>query len=76
MGQKLGSNTCDDNDSILWHKRLGHFNYATLKRMVDLKMTSYLPEIQEQNNVCEVCQLEKQTIIVFPDTAFKATSKL
>jgi len=30
-------------------------NYATLKRMVDLKMTFDLPEIQEQNNICEAC---------------------
>jgi len=43
----LSVNTCVYTDSILWHKRLGHFNYATLKRMADLQMASSLPEIQE-----------------------------
>jgi hypothetical protein len=32
----LSVNTCVYTDSVLWHKRLGHFNYTTLKRMVDL----------------------------------------
>ena len=72
----LSANTCEDNESILWHKQLGHFNYATLKRMVDLHMTYGLQDIQEQKNICEACQLEKQTRVVFPDNAFRALSKL
>jgi len=39
-------------------------------------MASGLPEIQEQYDICEACQLEKQTRIVFPDNAFRASSKL
>jgi hypothetical protein len=35
----LSANTCEDNESVLWHKQLGHFNYATLKRIADLHMT-------------------------------------
>jgi hypothetical protein len=31
----LSANTFENNESLLWHKRLGHFNYATLKRMAD-----------------------------------------
>jgi hypothetical protein len=27
----LSANTCDDNDSVLWHKRLGHFELCNLK---------------------------------------------
>jgi len=72
----LSVNTCVYTNSILWHKRLGHFNYTTLKMMVDLQMASGLPEIQEQHDICEVCQLGKQTRIVFPDNAFRASSKL
>ena len=72
----LSVNTCVYTNSILWHKRLGHFNYTTLKMMVDLQMASGLPEIQEQQDICEVCQLGKQTRIVFPDNAFRASSKL
>ena len=72
----LSVNACVYTDFILWHKRLGHFNYATLKMMADLQMASGLPEIQEQQDICEVCQLGKQTRIVFPDNAFRASSKL
>jgi hypothetical protein len=72
----LSANTCENNESVLWHKRLGHFSYATLKRMADLQMTHGLPDIQEQKSICEACQLGKQTRVVFPDNAFKALSKL
>jgi hypothetical protein len=44
--------------------------------MADLQMASGLPEIQEQYDICEACQLGKQTRIVFPDNAFRASSKL
>jgi hypothetical protein len=72
----LSANTCENNESVLWHKRSGHFNYATLKRIVDLQMTHCLPDIQEQKSICEAYQLGKQTRVVFPDIAFKALSKL
>jgi len=39
-------------------------------------MTHGLPDIQEQKSICEVCQLGKQTRVVFPDNAFRALSKL
>ena len=44
----LNANTYENNESVLWHKRLRHFNYATLKRMANLQMTHGLPDIQEQ----------------------------
>jgi hypothetical protein len=72
----LSANTYENNESVLWHKRLGHFNYATLKRMADLQMTHGLPDIQEQKSICEACQLGKQTRVVFPDNAYRALSKL
>jgi len=72
----LSVNTYENNETVLWHKRLGHFNYATLKRMADLQMTHGLPDIQEQKSICEACQLGKQTRVVFPDNAYKALSKL
>jgi hypothetical protein len=54
----LSANTIVENDYVLWHKRLGHFNYATLKRMADLQMASGLSKIQ-RNDICEACQLGK-----------------
>ena len=62
--------------SILWHKRLGHFNYATLKKMAALHVVEGLPEIHEQNDVCEACQLGKQSMIKFSKSAIRTTTKL
>ena len=70
----LSANTIVENDYVLWHKRLGHFNYATLKRIADLQMASGLPKIQ-QNYICETCQLGKQTKSVFPDNTFRSSLK-
>jgi len=72
----LSANTYENDESVLWHKRLGHFNYATLKRMADQQMTHGLPDIQEQQIICEACQLGKQIRVVFPDNAYRALSKL
>ena len=44
--------------------------------MVDQQMTHGLPDIQEQQIICEACQLGKQTRVVFPDNAYKALPKL
>jgi hypothetical protein len=72
----LSANTYENNEFVLWHKRLGHFNYATLKKMADQQMTHGLPDIQEHQIICEACQLGKQTKVVFPNNAYKALSKL
>jgi transposase InsO family protein len=66
----------ENSKSMLWHKRLGHFNYATLKKMADHEMVFGLPDIQEQKAVCEACQLGKQTRIAFNENSFRATCKL
>jgi hypothetical protein len=39
-------------------------------------MTYGFPDIQEQDDIYEACQLEKHTRVVFPDNAFRALSKL
>ena len=72
----LCANVAIENESVLWHKRLGHSNYVTLKKMSDLKMVSGLPNIQGQNEICEACSLGKQTRSVFPDSTFRATEKI
>ena len=51
----LSANTYESKESVLWHKRLGHFNYATLKKMADQQMAHGLPDIQEQQVICEAC---------------------
>ena len=41
-------NTCNVDESILWNKRLEHFNYATLRRMTKLHKAHGLPNIQDE----------------------------
>ena len=41
-------NTCEVDESILWNKRLEHFNYATLRRMTKLQKARGLPNIQDE----------------------------
>ena len=48
-------NTCKVDKSILWNKRLEHFNYATLRRMIKLQKTHGLPNIQDEVGFCEAC---------------------
>ncbi|CAN6686650.1 unnamed protein product [Malus baccata var. baccata] len=60
----------DYNDSIalkasvaencwLWHKRFGHLNFHSLKRLEKLQMVIGLPELQETKEPCEGCILGK-----------------
>ena len=44
--------------------------------MADLHVVEGLPEIHEQNDVCEACQLGKQSRIKFNKNALRTTTKL
>ena len=57
------------DDSSMWHKRLGHFSYSTLKNMSLNDVAPNLPTIQDDANVCDVCQYGKQNKLPFPDKA-------
>jgi hypothetical protein len=46
--EHMNMSITSSSNSVLWHKRLGHFNYATMKKMTDLEMVIGLPKIQEQ----------------------------
>ena len=43
------ANTCRVDEYVLWHKRLGHFNYASLRRMENLQIAYGLPNIQDED---------------------------
>ena len=53
---QLAMNTKVQEDSQLWHRRFGHFNYATLKHMQTQQIVENLPQIQENDAVCQTCQ--------------------
>ncbi|CAL9011028.1 unnamed protein product, partial [Prunus brigantina] len=60
-----------------WHKRLGHLHFKGLKQLRDKDMVHGLPQLEEQNGVCEGCQIGKQHRNVFPkNQAQRASSSL
>lgn len=54
------------DDSWLWHKRFGHFNYRGLKMLHQKNMIRDMPKIEDIGEVCEGCQLGKQKRLPFP----------
>ena len=53
------ANFASKDESWLWHKTYGHFNYATLKSMYEKGLTKDLPEISLFKEVCGSCQMGK-----------------
>ncbi|XP_073103835.1 uncharacterized protein [Elaeis guineensis] len=49
------------NPSWLWHLRLGHLNFGSLKLLSKDGMVKGLPHIYYPNEVCEKCTLAKHT---------------
>ncbi|KAA3482946.1 pleiotropic drug resistance protein 3-like [Gossypium australe] len=54
------------DDSDLWHKKLGHANYRSLDMLYKHGLVENMSKFSEQNEVCEVCQYEKQARLPFP----------
>jgi hypothetical protein len=46
-------------DSWIWHKRLGHLNFASMKKMQQKEMVCGLPVLTEVEDVCAGCALGK-----------------
>ncbi|GKV26186.1 hypothetical protein SLEP1_g35531 [Rubroshorea leprosula] len=65
------------NDTLLWHKRYGHFNVKALKYMQTNELIRDFPEVHVTNEVCQCCQLGKMHRLSFPiNKAFRACEKL
>ncbi|KAI5312594.1 hypothetical protein L3X38_041767 [Prunus dulcis] len=47
-------------DSWIWHRRLGHLNFVSMKKMQQMEMVTGLPVLTEMKDVCEGCVLGKQ----------------
>ena len=54
------------DDSWLWHKHFGHFNFQALRILSQRKMIKDLPSIEVIEDVCRACQLGKQHRQAFP----------
>lgn len=65
------------NNSWLWHRRLGHLNFQSLKHLQDNDMVHGLPLIQEASEICEGCAVGKQHRDSFPkEKAWRASKPL
>lgn len=49
-----------------WNMRLGHVNFGGLKMMVQKKMVHGLPSFNHPDQLCEGCQVGKQSRKPFP----------
>ncbi|KAI3518152.1 hypothetical protein L1887_06594 [Cichorium endivia] len=66
------------DDSVwLWHKRMGHISFSTMKQMGDKGMIEGMPQIKIPSQPCEGCLVGKQTRNPFPShTIYRAKKKL
>ena len=67
------SNVSNDNNSVIWHARLGHIGQDYLKRLVREGFLGSLAKVKL--SICEHCLTGKATRLPF-DIAKRATSKL
>lgn len=54
------------NSAKLWHARLGHLNFQSLKLMADRGMVCGLPKINHPTQVCDSCLVAQQAHLPFP----------
>nr|CAN73998.1 hypothetical protein VITISV_043372 [Vitis vinifera] len=47
------------DESVVWHKRYGHFNLKSLRFMQEAGMVEDMPEISVNAQTCESCELGK-----------------
>ena len=55
-----------DDESWLWHGRLGHVNFNSMKMLVEKEMAGGLPLIEHPDQLCQSCLAAKQTRGSFP----------
>ena len=66
-----------ENNTMLWHKRLGHFHHNVVLYMKKNQIVEGLPDLEEELPICAACQYGKQTRLPFPQkAAWKSTQKL
>ncbi|KAK1419880.1 hypothetical protein QVD17_29300 [Tagetes erecta] len=78
---KIGSPVClqakIDDSSWLWHARLGHISFETMKKMAAKDLVIGVPRINLPNKLCDSCMVGKQTRLPFPiATTYRASKPL
>ena len=74
--EQLDVHKVEDN-TLVWHKRMGHFHHGSLLYLRKNDLVQGLPEFEDKSPVCVACQYGKQTRLSFPKgKSWRATSKL
>nr|GEZ85409.1 zinc finger, CCHC-type [Tanacetum cinerariifolium] len=64
-------------DTWLWHARLGHLNFESLKLMAQRDLVHGIPTIKHREQICDVCLIRKHSRSPFPKKAkTRSTSPL
>jgi hypothetical protein len=58
-----------NDESWLWHGRIGHVNFHSIRMLVEKEMAGGLPLIELLDQVCHSCLVAKQTRKSFPQCA-------
>ena len=67
----------NENESWLWHKRLGHINFDNLINMSKNEAVRDLPSLKNlSGSVCKQCQHGKQTRVRFKTKEYSTTKPL
>ncbi|GJR89060.1 zinc finger, CCHC-type containing protein [Tanacetum coccineum] len=65
------------DDTWLWHARLGHLNFESLKSMAQKDLVRGIPTIKHTTQICDVCLIGKHSRAPFPKKAkARSTSPL
>nr|GEY72719.1 ribonuclease H-like domain, reverse transcriptase, RNA-dependent DNA polymerase [Tanacetum cinerariifolium] len=65
------------DDTWLWHARLGHLNFESLRSMAQKDLVHGIPAIKHTTQVCDVCLIKKHSRAPFPKKAkARSTSPL
>nr|GEU51461.1 zinc finger, CCHC-type [Tanacetum cinerariifolium] len=78
---RIGTHVCLlanlKDDTWLWHARLGHLNFESLKSMAQRDLVHRIPTIKHTTQVCDVCLIGKHSRAPFPKKAkARSTSHL
>ncbi|GKC09196.1 zinc finger, CCHC-type containing protein [Tanacetum coccineum] len=65
------------DDTWLWHARLGHLNFESLRSMAQRDLVHGIPAIKHTTQICDVCLIGKHSRAPFPKKAkARSTSPL
>ena len=65
-----------DDESHLWHHRLGHTPVATMQQLVSHNMVEGLPKLRKTHHVCPSCAKGKLSRSSFPEEASHRASHI